>query len=729
MPDGIFTRMFGGGEEARAFNTDDTLPQGMTKPMADAVMGLLRFYDKQCEKTHRIALRAREQAREFFKGNQRFSWSQREARWVPYSASGGVRGGYLTDTPSPFYVINIYQAFQLSMQQIVCAGRWTRKFWPKSPASPMDVKAATAADGFMRYHEMNTDLSEELRRKFFYLWVDGTFGTHTAFVRDKQRFGSTQILDPMTGQPTEQANGKAQTTVYGGTSLRVPSWCDDFSGFPFLRVNGEVDRSLLKAMYPKVSRLIDGHVGQPESTLSDLERRVRLQTRGIVSGGYGSTSQNDESLVTFSRTWLRPWAFNGVEDADVRMALTKAYPDGLHIAHVGDLVCDAYGDVMDERWSPLCHALPGEGQIREPIGGSIVGIQQLLNDLVNLMRDNIEFQMPIGFYDKSRISSNLFNTRVRGGAFYPMASRPGQSMADAITTTRAGDLPQGISQVIENVSDKYPRQLIGAYEAAFGAPSPGNETFGGMQLERDQAMARMGMYTGLLRRHDTAGHNCQMMLELRAYRDNWKGPLAYADNGDDGSPVDVTVDPTALIKGNFTARPEVDEDYPVTFPQKRALAFELMKSYPDLMMDPANSEAFKRLSGATDFTFPGADAWKKQMSEIQDMLTAPPPQQIPGMPMQPPYVSPVSPLENHQFEMKAIQDWWNSPAARKAQKLQPMQVQAIQQHYMMHEQQAAMQAMQQMGPGGPGGPPPSQPGPGPGSPPSAPPEGPPPGPG
>ena len=42
-------------------------------------------------------------------------------------------------------------------------------------------------------------------------------------------------------------------------------------------------------------------------------------------------------LITFDRTWLRPWAFYSVENETVRNELLALFPDGCYAAFAGDV--------------------------------------------------------------------------------------------------------------------------------------------------------------------------------------------------------------------------------------------------------------------------------------------------------------------------------------------------------------------------------------------------------
>ena len=89
------------------------------------------------------------------------------------------------------------------------------------------------------------------------------------------------------------------------------------------------------------------------------------------------------NLITFSRPWIRPWAFCAIEDKSVRDALLVLFPDGCYVAFAGDTYCESRNETMDDCWRVM-HALPGDGQNRPSVGDSLLQIQERYNTLSNI---------------------------------------------------------------------------------------------------------------------------------------------------------------------------------------------------------------------------------------------------------------------------------------------------------------------------------------------------------
>ncbi len=114
---------------------------------------------------------------------------------------------------------------------------------------------------------------------------------------------------------------------------------------------------------------------------------ARGSSQGLPTTHPGDTLFN---LITFARTWIRPWAFLlGIEDQSVRDALLALFPDGCYAAFAGDTYCESRNESMDDRWRVM-HALPGDGQNRPSVGDSLVQIQERYNTLSNIRAETYE---------------------------------------------------------------------------------------------------------------------------------------------------------------------------------------------------------------------------------------------------------------------------------------------------------------------------------------------------
>ena len=169
------------------------------------------------------------------------------------------------------------------------------------------------------------------------------------------------------------ANGQEVISVVGGLELNTPVWANEMHEYPYLQWSMEVHRAKLKASYPLAADKIQ--MGGPQSADEVYARATRV----AVSQGMPTTHPGDAlfNLITFSRTWIRPWSFYAIEDKSVRDALLALFPDGCYVAFAGETYCESRNESMDDRWRVM-HALPGDGQNRPSVGDSLVQIQERL---------------------------------------------------------------------------------------------------------------------------------------------------------------------------------------------------------------------------------------------------------------------------------------------------------------------------------------------------------------
>ena len=198
-----------------------------------------------------------------------------------------------------------------------------------------------------------------------------------------------RVMVPRVSGVRRVANGQEVISIAGGLELNTPVWANEMHEFPYLQWQAEVHRAKLKAAYPLVANKIES---APSMGAEDVYARV---SRISVEQGVPTIHPGDAlmNLITFDRTWLRPWAFYGVEDESVRNELLALFPEGCYVAFAGDVYCEARSESMDDHWRVL-HALPGDGQNRPSVGDSLVQVQERYNALSNIQAETYEYGIP-----------------------------------------------------------------------------------------------------------------------------------------------------------------------------------------------------------------------------------------------------------------------------------------------------------------------------------------------
>ncbi|MBS1842425.1 MAG: hypothetical protein JST77_16465, partial [Acidobacteria bacterium] len=221
------------------------------------------------------------------------------------------------------------------------------------------------------------------------------------------------------------ANGQEVISIAGGLELNTPVWANEMHEYPYLQWQTEVHRSKLKAAYPHAANKIET---SPSQGAEDVYARI---SRLSVEQGLPSIHPGDAllNLITFDRTWLRPWAFYAVEDEATRNELLALFPDGCYVAFAGDAYCESRNESMDDHWRVL-HALPGDGQNRPSVGDSLVQVQERYNVLSNMQAETYEYGIPPIYADPQVLDFDaLANQVAEPAAHFPARARPGQPLA------------------------------------------------------------------------------------------------------------------------------------------------------------------------------------------------------------------------------------------------------------------------------------------------------------
>jgi hypothetical protein len=414
-------------------------------------------------------------------------------------------------------------------------------------------------------------------------------------------------------------NGQEVISIVGGLELNTPVWANEQHEFPYLQWQMEVHRAKLKAAFPHAADKIQ--VGG-EAGADDVYARA---TRVAVAQGMPTTHPADAlfNLVTFSRTWIRPWAFYAIEDAAVRDALLQLFPDGCYVAFAGDTYCESRNESMDDCWRVM-HALPGDGQNRPSVGESLIDVQERYNALSNIQAETYEYGIPPIYADPQVLDFDaLQGQTAEPAAHYPARARPGMSLADGFFQPAPAQVPPDMLRHQQDLIGPIAQFLTGLFPAVFGGEMENVKTASGYAMARDQALGRLGLVWRRLKQF----YGDVMLLSVDCFRKNRPNDVEMPFLGAGGQ-FEAKFIRLADLKGNIQAHPESDETFPRLKSQQRAVLQQLMSS-PDptiqaALREPAKLGFIKSLIGLSELVVPGDDARDKQLREIQQLLASAP---------------------------------------------------------------------------------------------------------
>jgi len=415
------------------------------------------------------------------------------------------------------------------------------------------------------------------------------------------------------------SNGQEVISVVGGLELNTPVWANEMHEYPYLQWSMEVHRAKLKASYPLAADKIQ--MGGPIQS-DDVYARA---TRIAIAQGLPTTHPGDAlfNLITFSRTWIRPWSFYAMEDKSVRDALLALFPDGCYVAFAGETYCESRNESMDDRWRVM-HALPGDGQNRPSVGDSLVQIQERYNTLSNIQAETYEYGIPPIYADPQVLDFDaLSNQTAEPAAHYPARARPGQPLAAGFFQPAPAQVPPDLVRHQQDLMGPVAQFLTGLFPAVFGGEMESQKTASGYAMARDQALGRLGL---VWRRLKTFYADV-MLLSVDCFRKNRPEDAEIPILGPGGEFESRWIR-LADLKGNIQAHPESDETFPRMKSQQRAVVQQLMASSDPMIQqalaDPANVGFVKSLLGLSDLVVPGEDSRNKQLREIDLLLAGAP---------------------------------------------------------------------------------------------------------
>jgi hypothetical protein len=716
------------------------------KRHGDALLRLLELYEAEDFETRLQDARNVRKARSFWKGDQYLWYDEVSKGFQTLSGTFGLKSQEDIDNVYQ-YVTNIFQGYGLTFMSVISQNPPTVRFWPQDPRNPDDTATAEAASDVSELIARNNEMDASLVDQGFYLWCDGAFGGYVRYVSDSEAYGETKIpvmqekeqqltpdqatcacgyaadlpdgTDPMmtppcplcgspttimpgeramipvpSGQVESVPNGQEVIDIVGKLELRVPSYAKRLKDCPYLEYVTEVPKAKLKTTYPdKASQLAKGVEGSAGDT---EERNIRVN---LTSDRRSGASKQGDSLLTFKRTWFRPWAFALLPTSDdvIAKELIQLFPSGCFMASVGKVLCEARAESMDDHWR-VCFAYPGDGSIRPSVGGSLISVQERYNTLANIEVETHEHGIPTTFVEEDSMNFQAWQDEGNSpGLTFPMRARTGLPIqANLFQTEPAPVSPQLVAHR-EELMGPVAQFLTGLFPALFGGGALGNDTAAGYAMQRDQAMGRIGLLWRNLKTFNAG----IMELSVEVFRKNRKGEVAIASLASLGD-VESKMIHLENLRGKFFAYPETNEDFPMTWTQKRNTLQDLMNSpLVNVLQTPANMEAVGRVLGPIGLEFPGADARVQQMREIGDMLLAQPtmPQPMPGQMVDPaqmqamaqPSVQVDPDLDDHTTHMMAIQEWAASPAGRKAREDNPEGFLNVKLHFQQHQMVAAQQ--------------------------------------
>ncbi|HUJ33252.1 MAG TPA: hypothetical protein VLY23_18365 [Candidatus Acidoferrum sp.] len=503
-----------------------------------------------------------------------------------------------------------------------------------------------------------------------------------ALLTEKDFVTEEAITVPLAQTRLRVPNGQEVITIVGGLELKTPPWANEMHEYPYLQWNMEVHQARLRAAYPHAADKIGPPVASGAQEYERLARLAQSQGGPLTEGG-----DFNVNLITFQRTWLRPWAFFALDDKSLRDELLQLFPDGAYVAFAGDAYCESRNENMDDHWRVL-HALPGDGSSGRPaLGDVLISVQERFNTLSNLQIETYEYGIPPIYADSEVLDfDSLQNQTAEPGAHYPARAKPGQSLAAGFFQPEPAEVPPDLAQHAAALMGPVAQFLTGAFPALFGGAMANNDTAAGYAMARDQAMGRIG----LVWRRMKFFHSDVMLLAVDCFRKNRPQDVEVTLLGA-GSAFESKWIRLADLKGNLFSYPETDEQYPTLWSQQRAVLLQLIAN-PDpqiqaVLAHPENMALVKRLVGLEELVIPDEESRTKQYREIAQLVAESPivkRHDASGVEVMLPSIVPDEFADNHAVELDICLRWFSSDAGQVAKIESPAGYANVRAHALFH---------------------------------------------
>lgn len=297
-------------------------------------------------------------------------------------------------------------------------------FVPKRDKDPMDQTAADEAQKYLKVWLNDAGIKDVSAKIDSYFYTDDRVCLYTRSVADQQRWGtetpdeqqetfdapSPEGVSPeteMQGEPgaasgtgapesgavstgtqgfqdTEVPAVREITTAFGKLECKVPIYCDDMAGMPWIRISTEQNVNTLKERYLWIEDKIKaGGAGSKNGGGADqLDRQARINVRLAVQSST-SSGESWQQDATESMTWYRPSQYRAIKLKEVRQIFYDTFPDGLLVVHAGGELAFIRNESMGDHLEIL-HPKQGSGQNRRSVGANFMPIQKTLNARVSL---------------------------------------------------------------------------------------------------------------------------------------------------------------------------------------------------------------------------------------------------------------------------------------------------------------------------------------------------------
>lgn len=526
---------------------------------------------------------------------------------------------------------NIYQTFLMIFIAALMVDLGKVRYQPADAQDEQDLEIAGKASTIQAFNERKNKITSLHQLKLLYLWTCGGFFRYTRYVIDKKKAGTsltpqyetmpTKVtpdgylclncgkftsetgLKPF-GQPhcsacgatlaqkdwyegemadlpvkigeIEAANGMTAFTICNGLMVDVnPDALDDpIADTEILDYTIELSAAKVRAAYPAMYSEISASMGTDTATDGDTAKRGRQQQ---TTPGSNARAITTAGLVSYSRCWIDPVAFNELDDEELAKELTVRYPKGCKLVTCGqDAFLDAVNEAKEDHWT-WCGTIKGLGAYPFAAGKVVMDVQERVTKIVNKIEayaDRIAFGA--GFFDADAIDGNALQNKVNTPGNLTGVSRTDEETGQR---TPMNDLfhqftfqpdPE-IWRYADNLTTRA-QFLCGVMPQVFGGSDKNVQTAEGQEQALNTALGRLKQYIDQMRGEDADAAR----LSVKCSVENMDEEIKIVEPGEQQGSWKTIRMLKAELSGDFFTYPESDAGFPATYAEIQARLMQLL---------------------------------------------------------------------------------------------------------------------------------------------------------
>lgn len=486
------------------------------------------------------------------------------------------------------------------------------------------------------------------------------------------------IVQRITGT-NKQPKSRQCIEVLGGLFVSVPNWARCQEEIPYLFYNYETHFVNIFKKWPHLrgnDNIVSNNTASGSGGNQMYERWGRLSPQY-----YG---EYPIATPTVRQCWLRPEAFERIQDDEIYKKLKRKFPDGCKCIWVNDTFAEACNENLDDHWTLSYNPLSQYIHF-DPLGMLLTSIQEMTQDLVSLTLQTIEHGVPQVFADPTVLNFNQYrNSEIAPGTIVPAKIKTGKSLSDSFYMLTTATLSQEV-EPFSNQVQSLGQFISGALPSIWGGAEAGgtSRTAAQASMSRNQALQRLQNTWKMLNYWWAALFSKVVPAYIKEMLDDEK--IVKEQYGCFINDV-IRLSELDGKLGNIEA--ESSDQLPQTWGQIKDTVMQLIQTNnPQILQmlgDPANLEVLQDAIGLDDFHVPGELDREKQYWEINLLLKSGP------MANGEPSVMPEYEVDNHQIEGEICREWAVSEAGRLAKIQNPEGYQNVLLHAKMHIQMNQM---------------------------------------